>query len=133
MKTTILLTSMGEAHLLRRSLPAAQSQPDAETVVIDIGALDDSAYVARQHDARVLDFARGTHYCDVMDAAIKATGADAVLLLNADCFLEPGFLAAATPHLSEPRDGSVAPKLLRTLGPDVGDRLDAIDAAGMVI
>ena len=41
-------------------------------------------------------------------------------MLNADCFLRPGFLAAALPRLAEDGVGSVAPKLSRPHGP--GDR-----------
>jgi GT2 family glycosyltransferase len=51
-----------------------------------------------------------------------------LLLLNADCFLDRGFLAAALPRLDDPAVGSVAPKLLRVTGPDAEP--DAIDAAG---
>jgi GT2 family glycosyltransferase len=132
-RTTILLTSMGEAAYLRHSLPAALAQDGANVVVVDIGALDDTAAIATQHGAEVLPIPAGTTYCEVMNQAIAATTGDAVLLLNADCFLEPGFLAAARPRLDEPRVGSVAPKLIRTLGPNRSDHLDAIDAAGAVV
>jgi GT2 family glycosyltransferase len=131
-RTTILLSSMGEAHLLRSSLPAAIAQEDADVVVLDNGALDDTAQVAEKHGARVIGFPP-IGYCDLMNAGIAQTGGDAVLLLNADCFLEPGFLAAARPRLDEDGVGSVAPKLLRTLGPDRSQHLDAVDAAGMVV
>jgi GT2 family glycosyltransferase len=60
----------------------------------------------------------------------EVSGADAVLLLNADCFLEPGFLAAARPRLAEEGVGAVAPKLVRTDGP-LGTGLGLLDAAGM--
>ncbi len=54
-----------------------------------------------------------------------------MLFMQPDCFLEPGFVAAARGRLEEPGVGSVAPKLVRTLGPRPEQRLDAIDAAGM--
>jgi len=54
-----------------------------------------------------------------------------VLLLNADCFLRPGFLAAALSRLGEDRVGSVAPKLVRMSSPGV--ELGEIDAAGMFV
>ena len=127
------MTSTGEAHLLRRSLPAALAQEGADVVVIDNGGLDDTSDVAREHGAEVIAFPARTQYCAITNAAIAVTTGDAVLLLNADCFLEPGFLAAARPRLDEPGVGSVAPKLLRALGPDPGEHLDAIDAAGMVV
>lgn len=132
-RTTVLMTSTGEAHLLRRSLPAALAQDGADVVVVDNGCSDDTGAFAEDLGARVIRFAERTQYCELTNAAIAATGGDAVLLLNADCFLEPGFLAATRPRLDEPRVGSVAPKLVRTLGADPGERLDAIDAAGMVV
>jgi GT2 family glycosyltransferase len=56
-----------------------------------------------------------------------------VLLLNADCFLEPGFVAAARARLYEPGVGSVAPKLVRASGPSPTDVLGEIDTAAMEI
>lgn len=129
----MLLTSTGEGELLRHSLPAAIAQDGAEVVVVDNGCLDDTTAIAEEHGARVLRFPQKTQYCEITNAAIAATSGDAVLLLNADCFLEPGFLAAARPRLEEHGVGSVAPKLLRTTGPNPEVRLDAIDAAGMVV
>lgn len=133
MRTTVIVTSTDEAHLLRRSLPAALAQEDADVVVLDNGSSDDTGDYARGQGVRVIRLGQRASYCEAMNAAIADTGGDAVLLLNADCFLEPGFLAAARPRLEEPRVGSVAPKLIRTLGPDPADRLDALDAAGMVV
>jgi GT2 family glycosyltransferase len=66
------------------------------------------------------------------DAADDAD-ADAVLLLNADCVLDPGFLAAAVARLAEPGVGSVAPRLLRATGMEEADRLAVIDTAGMTV
>jgi GT2 family glycosyltransferase len=132
-RTTVLLTSTDEAPLLRHSLPAAQAQEAADVIVVDNGSSDDTGAYAEEQGAEVLRLGSRASYCEAMNAAIAATGGDAVLLLNADCFLEPGFLAAARPRLEEEGVGSVAPKLIRTLGPEPGQRLDALDAAGMVI
>jgi GT2 family glycosyltransferase len=65
--------------------------------------------------------------------ALASTGGQAVLLLNADCFLAPGFLAAARPRLEEGGVGSVAPRLLRTMGPRPTQRLDLVDTVGIVM
>ena len=59
-----------------------------------------------------------------------------MLLLNADCLLAPGFLAAALPRLAPSRGvGSVAPKLVRVAGaaPGHGAARSQIDTAGMVV
>ena len=131
MRTTVLLQSWDEAHLLRRSLPPAVAQPQAEVVVVDNASGDETGEVAAQHGARVLRLEPRRSYAQAMNEAIAATGGDAVLLLNADCFLAPGFLEGAAPRLAEPGVGSVAPKLVRTL--DGESHLDALDAAGMTV
>ena len=66
-----------------------------------------------------------------MNAAVRVVDADAILFVQPDCFLAPGFVTAARRHLDDPGVGSVAPKLLRTAGPGRDQHLDAIDTAGM--
>jgi GT2 family glycosyltransferase len=134
MSTTILLIAQDRAADLRFSLPAAMAQPDAEVVVIDNASTDDTPALVEQHGARHLRLERRVSWAAANNAGIAdaATG-DAVLLLNADCFLEPGFLAAARPRLDEPGVGMVAPKLIRTTGGSPSDHLDAIDCVGMVV
>ncbi|HEY8866745.1 MAG TPA: glycosyltransferase family A protein, partial [Solirubrobacteraceae bacterium] len=96
MRTTILLLSVDEAHLLEHSLPAACAQPGAEVVVIDNGCGDETAALASRHGARVLTLDRRLSYAAAINAGVAATaGDDAVLLLNADCVLDARFLAAA--------------------------------------
>jgi GT2 family glycosyltransferase len=68
-----------------------------------------------------------------MNAGLAAISGPAVLLLNADCVLDGGFLAAARPRLDDPGTGSVAPLLLRATGMEPADRTDIVDAAGMTI
>ena len=133
MSTTVLLISTDEAALLRHSLPAAAAQDGAHVVVIDNGSTDDTEAVARGHGAEYVRLPERLLYTRAANAALEHARDDAVLLLNPDCFLEPGFLAAARPRLDEPGVGCVAPRLVRALGPHPSDRLDALDAAGMVI
>ncbi len=125
--TTILLLSVDEAPTLAYSLPAAMLQDGAEVVVIDNASTDGTPALAREHGARLLRLPRRVSYAAAVNAAIAATAGPAVLLLNADCFLAPDFLARARPRLDEDRVGSVAPKLLREPGGA------AIDAAGMTV
>ena len=129
MTTTILLLSVDEAPLLAYSLPAAVIQQDAEVWVIDNACTDGTPDVAREHGAFVLRLDERVSYAAAMNRAIAHTKGDAVLFLNADCFLEPDFLARARPRLDEDGVGSVAPRLLRIEGPLAAP--DAIDAAGM--
>jgi GT2 family glycosyltransferase len=132
--TTILLLSVDEAPMLEHSLPAAVAQ-DADVVVVDNGCTDATAEIAARHGAGLLRLDPRRSYAAAINEAIERTGGDTVLLLNADCFLEPGFVAAAAARLAEPGVGSVAPKLLRTAGPDDAPAAapDQIDAAAMFV
>jgi GT2 family glycosyltransferase len=131
LRTTILLMSVDEAPMLAYSLPAAAMQEGAETVVVDNACTDATADLAKEHGARHLRFRNRMTYAAAMNRAIAETDGDAILFLNADCFLEAGFLTWARPRLEEDRVGSVAGKLLRTDGP-LGTAGD-VDAAGMVV
>jgi GT2 family glycosyltransferase len=131
LSTTILLLSVDEAPMLAHSLPAALAQADAEVVVVDNASLDTTGVLAERLGARHLRLDRRRSYAAALNLAIAATAGDAVLLLNADCILEPSFLAVARPRLDQPRVGSVAPKLLRLAAPD--RPLGQLDTAGMVV
>jgi GT2 family glycosyltransferase len=122
----ILMLSVDEAPILAWSLPAAVAQQDAEVVVIDNASADETAAVAARHGARCLRLEHKRTYAAAINEAIARTEGEAVLLLNADCRLRPGFLAAAVARLAEPGVGSVAPKLVRDGGTE-------IDTAAMVI
>ena len=127
MSTTILLLSGDRAPELRRSLPAALAQEDAEVVVVDNASSDETADLTREHGARHLRLDRRLSWAQANNAGIAAAEGESVLLLNADCFLEPGFLSHARKRLAEPGVGAVAPKLIRDT--DAG----RIDAAGMYL
>jgi len=131
--TTIILLSTDEGGYLRRSLPLAMAQEGAEVIVFDNGSSDDTADLAREHGADLRRFAERLAYTQAMNRALTESAGEAVLLLNPDCFLDPDFLRAARPRLEEKAVGSVAPKLIRTVGPEPSQHLDALDAAGMTI
>jgi GT2 family glycosyltransferase len=131
--TTILLISTDRADDLRFSLPAALAQDDADVVVIDNASSDETPQLTKEHGARHLRLEQRVSWAAANNAGIAAATGDAVLLLNADCFLEPGFLAAARPHLDTPGVGMVAPKLIRTAGGPASECIDAIDCVGMVV
>jgi GT2 family glycosyltransferase len=130
----ILLLSVDEAPMLSWSLPAAMAQdPAAEVVVVDNASADGTGALAAAHGARHLRLERRLSYAAAINESIRRTGGDAVLLLNADCRLRPGFLAAAVPRLSEAGVGSVAPKLLMADPIDTTAMAEQIDTAAMVI
>ena len=128
MRTAIVVLSVDEAERLQACLPAAAGQGADEIVVIDNECVDATEEVAREYGRVVRLDARRT-YAAAMNAGLRAVqDADAVLLLNADCVLEDGALAAMLAHLRDDGGvGAVAPKLLRETDPG------RIDAAGMYL
>lgn len=132
-RTTILVLSVDEAHRLEHSLPAAAVQPDAEVVVIDNACTDTTRTVAERHGARIVALPQRRSYAAAINAGLAATDGEAVLLLNADCVLDAGFLAAARPQLDRPGIGSVAPRLVRATGMTEAERLEVLDTAAMAI
>ncbi|HWF35398.1 MAG TPA: glycosyltransferase [Solirubrobacteraceae bacterium] len=130
-RTDILLISSDRAAEVRYALPLALAQPNARVTVIDNACTDETASLAADAGAHVLRLERRQSWCAANNAAIAATEADEVLLLNADCFLAPDFLERMRPRLWEPEIGSVAPKLIRAAGP--GESLNEIDTAGLIL
>jgi GT2 family glycosyltransferase len=127
----IPIISTDEAELLRHCLPAALAQDDVEVVVLDNASTDSTPDVAAELGVRVVALEERHSFSRAMNVAVCSVDADAVLFVQPDCFLAPGFVAAARRHLDDPGVGSVAPKLIRTEGPAPEQRLDAIDTAGM--
>jgi GT2 family glycosyltransferase len=132
-KVAVPIVSTNEGDLLRHCLPAVLDQPDVEVVVCDNASTDSTADVAREHGVRYVRFDERLDFCPAMNAALRAAEGDAVLLVQPDCFLTSGFVEAAVARLSDPGVGAVAPKLVRTTGPEEADRLDLLDTAGMVV
>jgi len=131
--TAILLISADRADCLEHSLPLALAQESAEVTVLDNASSDATGELARESGARHLRLSERMSWAAANNRGIEATEGEAVLLLNADCFLDPGFLAAARPRLAGQGVGSVTPKLRRTEGPLPEQRLDAVDCIGMAV
>jgi GT2 family glycosyltransferase len=124
-RVTAVVLSVDEAHRLRSCLPAARAE-GLDVLVVDDACTDDSAAVAAAHGAGVLALRERVSYAEAVQAGIDASEGDAVLLLNADCTVRPGFLVPLVAALDDPRVGVVAPRLLRAAD-------GRLDAAGMVV
>jgi GT2 family glycosyltransferase len=129
----IPIISTNEGELLRHALPTALSQDDVEVVVLDNASTDSTAEVARAFGVPCVRLRERHSFGRAMNLAVRSVDTEAILFMQPDCFLTPGFIAAARRHLDEPGVGSVAPKLIRTEGPRPDQRLDALDTAGMVV
>lgn len=126
MRVAAVVLSVDEAALLEDCLPPLRDA--GEVLVIDNACVDATRAVAEACGARVLALPERVSYAAAVNAGFAAVaGADAVLLVNADCVLEPGAVETLAHALSaDPGLGSVAPKLLR------GDGAH-IDAAGITV
>jgi GT2 family glycosyltransferase len=125
------MLSVDEGQLLAHSLPLAVAQGAEEVVVVDNASTDRTSRVAGEHGARLVRIDQRVSYAAAINAGLRECRGEAVLLLNADCFAQPGLLAAMVRHLGDPGVGSVAPRLLRVTG--AGGLPLAVDAAGMFI
>lgn len=133
MRVGIPVISTNEGALLRHALPTALAQDDVEVVVLDNASTDDTAEVASELGVRCVRLSERHSFCRAMNLAVRSVSSDAILFMQPDCFLTPGFVEAARGPLADPGVGSVAPKLIRTDGPGEHERLDAMDTAGMTV
>ncbi|MDX6642960.1 MAG: hypothetical protein QOD76_922 [Solirubrobacteraceae bacterium] len=133
MTVGIPIISTNEGELLRHALPSALAQEGVEVVVLDNASDDGTAEVASELGVRCVRLGERHSFCRAMNVAVRSVDADAILFMQPDCFLMPGFVAAARRHLDDPSVGSVAPKLIRAEGPREEQRLDTLDTAGMVV
>jgi len=129
----IPIISTNEGELLRHALPTALMQDDVEVVVLDNASEDSTAETASAFGVRYVRLAERHSFCRAMNVAVRSVQTEAILFMQPDCFLTPGFVAAVARHLEDPGVGSVAPKLIRAEGPGEERRLDALDTAGMVV
>jgi GT2 family glycosyltransferase len=131
--TSLTVLSTDEAPLLEAALAAAVAEEPDEIVVVDNASTDATPDLARRAGARLLRLEPRVSYAAAMNASISGSRGDLVAFLQADTFVAPGYLEAARAAFADPLVGSVAPKLVRALGPSPEQRLDVLDTAGMVV
>jgi cellulose synthase/poly-beta-1,6-N-acetylglucosamine synthase-like glycosyltransferase len=100
-RVTVLIPAHNEASGIARTLRSVLPQlgPDDTLLVVADNCQDDTAVVARQHGAQVLERSdtqrRGKGYAlDHGISALRPAPPDIVVMLDADCVLTPGALEA---------------------------------------
>lgn len=130
----ILLICQDEAGLVGPAVAAARAQVGVDAVVVGIANGPRPGLLEELRSAgpdRIVEHPVERTYAVAYNEALAQTTAPAVLTLNADCFLDPGFCAAALDALEGDRVGSVQGKLLRATGPGPGGRTDTVDSVGI--
>jgi GT2 family glycosyltransferase len=116
---------------------ATQSLDGYELLIIDNASTDGSVEWLREQAGRdgrirLVESDTNTGYARAHNRSIRAAQGDAVLLLNQDVVLDPGFLAAALATLRKhPEAGSVQARL-RRLGP-YGEPTMTLDTTGLLM
>jgi GT2 family glycosyltransferase len=136
-RVTISLVTWNGLHWLPACFESiiTQTLTDWELLIIDNGSTDGSCEWLRgraptDDRIRVTGLEQNTGYSRPHNQSIRAARGEAVLLLNQDVVLDPGFLNAALAALeTHPHVGSVQGRM-RRLGPD-GQHLPTLDTTGL--
>jgi GT2 family glycosyltransferase len=128
-RVSVIIPSGNGRHLLPGCLGSLRQQTyrDFETVVVDNRSTDGSRQYVRDNfpEVRLLALARDGVFARAVNAGIRATASEIVVLLNNDTEAEPTWLAELIGALDEaPRAGAAASKLL------LFDRRGTLHSAG---
>lgn len=139
---TAIVVTWDSAQDIERCLAslAAVEHVGLDVVVIDNASVDDTvarveAFRARERRHPVTLLRNGTNlgFCGAVNVGVRASTADAVLLVNPDATIEPDALGRMLAVLdAHPDCGSVQPKVLR-LQPEPSSGAATIDTTGHVL
>ena len=115
--TSVIIPNWNGAHLLPSCLDAlaAQTLQPTETVVVDNGSTDESrALLAERYPAvRVIPLATNRLFAGGVNAGIRGSSGEVIVLLNNDATPEPDWLRSLIEALERhPEAGMAASKLL---------------------
>ena len=116
MKASVIVLSWNGMEYLEDCLDAvlAQEYPDFEVIVVDNGSSDGSAdFVERLYpQVRLIRNERNLGFAAGNNVGLRAARGDALVLLNQDAVVEPGWLEVLVTALEDPTIGMVGCKLL---------------------
>jgi biofilm PGA synthesis N-glycosyltransferase PgaC len=109
----VLIPAHNEELVIESSIEAIAAVVPHENIhVVSDGSTDRSAELARQAGVNVIETPTNLGKAGALEAAIEAFELvqrfQAVLLLDADTTIEPGYFAAALPHFDDPKVVAVA-------------------------
>ncbi|MGC9025513.1 MAG: glycosyltransferase family 2 protein [Chloroflexia bacterium] len=122
LRVAALIVNWNTRDLLTRCLEALYAHPPAapfETVVVDNASSDGSAEMVRQRfpQVRLIQNEENTGFARACNRGIQHTSAPFLLLLNPDCFLQPGTVDTLLEFLEQHSRVAVAgPRLLDRSG-----------------
>ena len=114
-KVTIVIPNWNTQRWLDGCLNGlrCQSYQDFQVILVDNGSTDESVAYVRAHfpEARVVTLNKNRGFAAAVNAGIKETGSEYVILLNVDTVTQPDWLASLveTIEQSPPEVGCLAP------------------------
>ncbi len=97
--------------------------PALAVIVVD----DGSVVPVAAADAEIIRHPHPRGPAAARNTGWRATGADVIVFLDADCEPSPGWLAGLLPHFADPAVGAVAPRVVSRLTPGLAPRLGAYE------
>jgi GT2 family glycosyltransferase len=98
-------------EMLERCLRALAADPSAHrTIVVDNASRDRTAELVRHAfpDVRLVELPENAGFGHAVNVGVRAGDGEAIVLVNNDVIVEPGFVTAITEPLRDPRVGMVA-------------------------
>jgi N-acetylglucosaminyl-diphospho-decaprenol L-rhamnosyltransferase len=105
----VVIPTWNGREMLARALRALADEP-ADIMVVDNASADDTAAFVRREfpDVRLLALGENVGFGRAVNAGVAESAAEAVVLLNNDVIVEPGFVGAITAPFADPAVGMVA-------------------------